>query len=160
MKYLKTILFAVLFASISYSQTYIALNNDNLDKERFAKEETTNKYVKNNKFKNNSMNKEYFKHTVFFWLKDPKNSSHREAFEASLKKFINSSKYIESKHLGMPANTDRDVIDSSYTYCLSLGFSSKENHDMYQNEPAHKLFLEESSTLWKKVLVYDSINML
>ena len=51
------------------------------------------------------------------------------------------------------------VIDSSYTYCLSLGFSSKENQDKYQEEPAHKVFIQESSQLWHKVVVYDSISI-
>lgn len=99
---------------------------------------------------------DFFKHTVFFWLKEPKNELHRKAFETSLKKFINNSIFIKSKHIGVPANTNRDVIDSSYTYCLSLGFNSKEDHDKYQEEAIHKLFIKESKHLWRKVLVYDS----
>lgn len=95
----------------------------------------------------------------FFWLKEPDNKSNREAFEFSLKKFINTSKYIQSKHIGTPANTNREVIDSSYTYCLSLGFSSKEDQDKYQDEEAHKVFIEESADLWCKVVVYDSISI-
>lgn len=102
---------------------------------------------------------DYFKHTVFFWLKEPENQSNREAFESSLKKFINTSIYIQTRHIGVPADTNREVIDSSYTYCLALGFSSKENQDKYQEEPAHKLFIEESSNLWRKVVVYDSISI-
>lgn len=103
---------------------------------------------------------DYFKHTVFFWLKEPENQSNRNAFEASLKKFINTSTYIQSRHIGIPAGTNREVIDGSYTYCLSLGFSSKENQDKYQEEPAHKVFIQESSQLWYKVVVYDSISIL
>ena len=103
---------------------------------------------------------DFFKHTVFFWLKEPDNKSDRAAFETSLKTFINTSVYIQSKHIGTPANTNREVIDSSYTYCLSLGFSSKENQDKYQDEPAHNMFIEESSGLWSKVVVYDSVSIL
>ncbi|MCF7569325.1 Dabb family protein [Sabulilitoribacter arenilitoris] len=102
---------------------------------------------------------DYFKHTVFFWLKEPENQSNRKTFETSLKKFINTSTYIQSKHIGIPAETNREVIDSSYTYCLSLGFSSKENQDKYQEEPAHKVFIQESCQLWHKVVVYDSISI-
>ena len=105
------------------------------------------------------MMSDFFKHTVFFWLKEPNNQSHRAAFETSLKKFIDSSEYIQSKHIGTPANTNREVIDSSYTYCLSLGFSSQEKQDKYQDEPAHKVFIEESSGLWSNVLVYDSVSV-
>lgn len=103
---------------------------------------------------------DFFKHTVFFWLKEPNNQAHRVAFESSLKKFINSSAYIQTKHIGTPAETHREVIDRSYTYCLSLGFVSKENQDKYQDEGAHKVFIEESSQLWEKVLVYDSVSIL
>jgi len=103
--------------------------------------------------------RDFFKHTVFFWLKEPNNPSNREAFKTSLKKFIDSSEYIQTKHIGTPADTNREVIDSSYTYCLSLGFSSKEKQDKYQNEPAHKVFIDESSGLWSKVVVYDSVSI-
>ena len=103
--------------------------------------------------------RDFFKHTVFFWLKEPNNPSKKEAFETSLNKFIDSSEYIQTKHIGTPASTNRGVIDSSYTYCLSLGFSSKEKQDKYQDEPAHKVFIEESSGLWGRVVVYDSISI-
>lgn len=99
-----------------------------------------------------------FIHTVFFWLKNPESKPDREAFEKSLKKFIDQSEFIQTKHLGTPADTDRSVIDNSYTYCLMVSFASKEDHDKYQAEAGHKLFIEESSDLWEKVLVYDSVN--
>ena len=101
-----------------------------------------------------------FIHVVFFWLKNPDSQEDRNKFEASLKKFINSSEYITGKHVGMPADTDRPVIDNSYTYSLILTFENKEMQDKYQEEPAHKLFIKESESLWQKVLVYDSENML
>ena len=73
-----------------------------------------------------------FLHTVYFWLKNPADSSERQRFETSLKKFINSSRCIKSMHLGIPAKTDRPVIDQSYTYCLSLTFENKADQDKYQ----------------------------
>ena len=101
-----------------------------------------------------------FKHMVFFWLKQPKDEVSRKSFETSLKKFLDSSEFIQTKHIGTPANTDRPVIDSSYTYCLMVDFLTKEDHDNYQIEPAHKLFIEESAFLWQKVIVYDSESIL
>src|SRR5690606_12270339 len=59
-----------------------------------------------------------FIHSVYFWLKNPDSKADRAAFEKSLKKFINSSKVIISKHIGMPAPTNREVIDNTYTYSL------------------------------------------
>ena len=103
------------------------------------------------------MKTENFRHTVFFWLKEPKNKLHRNTFETSLKRFIDNSKFVQNKHIGTPAETDRAVIDSTYTYCLSVSFLNKKDHDNYQEESGHVTFIEESSSLWEKVLVYDSV---
>lgn len=107
----------------------------------------------------NSVNKE-FVHTVYFWLKNPADQNDRAKFEKSLKTFINSSKHIRTKHIGVPASTNRPVIDSSYSYCLSLTFASKDDQDKYQEEDVHLVFIKESEQLWEKVLVYDSISIL
>ncbi|ADY53142.1 Stress responsive alpha-beta barrel domain-containing protein [Pseudopedobacter saltans DSM 12145] len=101
-----------------------------------------------------------FVHTVLFWLKNPDSKKDREAFEKSLTKFVNTSVFIKTKHLGVPASTDRPVIDKTYSYCLMVTFDSREMHDKYQEEVAHKVFISESEHLWKKVLIYDSENIL
>lgn len=101
-----------------------------------------------------------FAHSVYIWLHNPTKTEDRMAFESSLTRFINKSGNIQTKHLGVPADTDREVIDNSYTYSLLLTFEDKAAQDRYQEEPAHKQFIEESSKLWKKILVYDSENIL
>ncbi len=106
------------------------------------------------------MEKGKFAHSVFFWLKQPKNKADRAAFEKSLTNFINQSVFIKTKHIGIPADTNREVIDSSYSYSLLLTFENKQDHDSYQEEPNHKQFIKESSHLWEKVMVYDSKNIL
>lgn len=73
--------------------------------------------------------------------------------------FLNS-KYIKTKHIGVPAETNRPVIDRSHTYCLSLTFNSKAQQDQYQDEDIDKLFIKESEMLWEKLLVYDSVSIL
>lgn len=100
-----------------------------------------------------------FAHTVYFWLHNPDNSEDRKAFEISLTNFINQSPYITTKHIGVPAQTNREVIDNSYTYSLLLTFKDKATQDQYQEEPAHKQFIAKSSHLWSKVIVYDSENL-
>lgn len=97
-----------------------------------------------------------FVHAVYFWLKNPDSEEDRKLFESSLLRFINSSEYVMSKHIGKPAATNREVIDNSYTYSLVLSFKDKADQDKYQEESAHKKFIEEASHLWEKVLVYDS----
>lgn len=101
-----------------------------------------------------------FVHTVLFWLKNPNDEKDRATFEASIKKFVHQSGFATQIHVGVPASTNRPVIDASYTYCLTVTFPSKAEHDAYQVEPAHKTFIAESADLWKKVLIYDSVNIL
>ena len=100
-----------------------------------------------------------FVHVVFFWLKNPDNMTDRDNFETSLNKFIDSSKFIMSRHIGTPADTDRPVIDNTWTYSLVLGFKDKEAQQKYQEEEVHMKFIEESEELWQKVQVYDSVRM-
>lgn len=100
-----------------------------------------------------------FVHHVFFWLKHPNDTIDRTSFEASLYNFINRSVYIKTKHFGIAAQTERAVIDNSYTYSLLLTFASKKEHDQYQEEPNHNQFIKESSHLWRKVQVYDSVTI-
>ena len=97
-----------------------------------------------------------FVHVVYFWLKEPSNNDIRQKFTTSLSNFIDNSAFIKSKHLGTPADTNRAVIDNSYTYCLIVTFNSKKDQDKYQAEEGHLKFLEESRNLWEKILVYDS----
>lgn len=101
-----------------------------------------------------------FAHIVYFWLKNPDNQSDREAFKESLFRFINNSEFIKTKMVGTPADTDRGVIDNTYTFSLILTFENKAAQDKYQAEDVHLKFIDESSDLWEKVLVYDSEKVL
>ncbi len=100
-----------------------------------------------------------FTHVVYFWLNNPANAEDRNAFETSLKKFLNNSLYAQTNFIGVPAKTPRDVVDNSYTYSLILTFPSMEIQEKYQEEQSHLLFIEESSHLWRKVQVYDSVGI-
>jgi len=100
-----------------------------------------------------------FTHVVYFYLNNPDNPEDRSAFENSLKKFLDNSLYAKTKFIGIPAETPRNVVDNSYTYSLILSFPSKEIQDKYQKEPAHIVFIEESSQLWEKVQAYDSVGI-
>lgn len=97
-----------------------------------------------------------FAHTVYFWLENPDNAEDRKAFETSLQKFLDNSAYAKTKFIGKPPRASRDVVDGSFTYSLIVTFESAEAQKNYQDEVPHKLFIEESSKLWTKVIVYDS----
>lgn len=98
----------------------------------------------------------HFAHTVYFWLKNPDNPDDRKAFETSLQKFLDNSAYAKTNFIGTPPQASRDVVDGSFTYSLIVTFESAEAQQNYQDEAPHKLFIEESSDLWEKVIVYDS----
>lgn len=97
-----------------------------------------------------------FAHTVYFWLKNPDSQEDCKAFETSLQKFLDNSAYAKTRFIGKPPRASRDVVDGSFTYSLIVTFESAEAQQNYQDEPPHKLFVEESSNLWSKVIVYDS----
>ena len=97
-----------------------------------------------------------FFHIVYFWLVNDSPEVKKE-FLKELTQFIDQVDEIKKVHIGPPANTDREVIDNTYSYNLLITFDSKKEHDIYQEHPAHKKFIENASSLWTKVLVYDSV---
>ena len=100
-----------------------------------------------------------FVHNVYFWLKNPDSPDDRKAFETSLQKFLHASAYAKTHFIGKPPKATREVVDGSFTYSMTVTFESAEAQQNYQTEPPHLLFIEESSKLWTKVLVYDSIGI-
>ena len=100
--------------------------------------------------------KNRFIHHVFFWLKDPSSTEDRDKLIAGLKR-LTKAKTIESAHIGVPANTNRDVIERSYQVSWLLLFKNATDQEIYQTDPVHLKFIEECSTLWEKVVVYDSV---
>ena len=100
-----------------------------------------------------------FAHTVYFWFKNPDNSADKTKFEASLKKFLEDSKFAKTNFIGIPPKAIRDVVDDSFTYSLIVTFDSAEAQEGYQNEEAHLAFIEECKDLWEKVIVYDSFGL-
>lgn len=100
-----------------------------------------------------------FAHTVYFWLEKPDNQENRADFKISLKKFLDNSAYAKTKFIGTPPSASRGVVEGAFTYSLIVAFESAEAQKNYQNEAPHKLFIEESSNLWTKVIVYDATNI-
>lgn len=101
-----------------------------------------------------------FEHVVLFWMNNPENQEERALLEKGMKDLIRSSDFIVSAHIGVPAMTDREVVDNSYTYNYTVTFKSKADQDAYQEEPVHLEFIEQYKHLWGKVQIYDSINIL
>ncbi len=89
-------------------------------------------------------------HNVYFWLKDGVSASFEKGLEALVK-----DQYISTGTFGKPADTDRKVVDSTYSYGLTLMFDSKTAHDRYQDGKVHLDFIKTHAHKWIKVQVYD-----
>lgn len=99
-----------------------------------------------------------FIHHVFFWLKNPDNADDRLMLKEGLEKLL-KIKSIRDAHIGRPADTDRGVIDRSYSLSWMLLFEHAEDQAAYQVDPIHLSFVETCSHLWNKVVVYDSVDV-
>lgn len=98
-----------------------------------------------------------FIHHVFFTLKNPDSVADREALIAGLNGMRSISEF-RMIHIGVPASTNRDVINRAYSISWLLMFDNLEDEEVYQVHPLHKKFVETCSHLWEKVVVYDSEN--
>lgn len=99
-----------------------------------------------------------FIHHVYFFLKNPSSIEDRDKLVGGLKK-LSKVKTIDMFHIGKPANTNRDVIDRSYSVSWMLHFKNEADQESYQTDPIHLEFIEECSSLWQKVIVYDSVDV-
>jgi len=102
--------------------------------------------------------KDVFIHHVYFWLNNPESKTDLDALVAGLKK-LSAVKTIPTFYIGKPADTNRDVIDRSYSVSWMVLFANKADQDSYQVDPIHLKFVEECKHLWKKVVVYDTVNI-
>ena len=100
--------------------------------------------------------KNAFIHHVYFWLNNTASTADLDKLIAGLKK-LSAVKTIQQFHIGVPANTNRAVIENTYAVSWLNVFLSAEDQDVYQTHPLHLKFIEECSHLWSKVKVYDSI---
>ncbi|AHM62417.1 stress responsive alpha-beta barrel domain-containing protein [Flammeovirgaceae bacterium 311] len=98
-----------------------------------------------------------FVHHVFFWLKNPDSSEDRNQLEEGLLE-LEKVDVIRTFHVGVPASTNRPVIERGYALSLLLIFDNLEDQETYQVHPVHERFVKECSHLWSKVVVYDSVD--
>jgi hypothetical protein len=99
-----------------------------------------------------------FIHHVYFWLKNPGSTDDCKQLIEGLNK-LSAAPTIKDFHIGVPAATSREVIDSSYAVSWLLLFKDKEDQDVYQTDPIHLKFIGECAHLWSKVVVYDTVDI-
>jgi hypothetical protein len=98
-----------------------------------------------------------FVHHVFFWLKNSESEEDKSKLLQGLRQ-LESIEVIRTAHVGVPATTSREVIERGYALSLLLIFDNLTDQETYQEHPVHKKFVEECSSLWSKVIVYDAVD--
>ncbi|MEO3405390.1 Dabb family protein [Mucilaginibacter sp. CAU 1740] len=97
-----------------------------------------------------------FVHHVHFWLN---NKADKDKLIEGLNILL-PIPHIRDIHIGVPADTNRDVIDRSYDVSLLILFDSPEAQEAYQVDPTHVIFAEQyAKPLCSKVVVVDSVNI-
>jgi hypothetical protein len=102
--------------------------------------------------------KNIFIHHVYFWLKNADSKADRDKLVEGLTK-LSKVTTIQNFHIGKPADTNRDVIETGYAISWFTQFANAKDQERYQTDPVHLKFIEECSHLWSKVVVYDSVDV-
>ena len=94
-------------------------------------------------------------HHVLFWLKADTTADQKDAFKKGLESLENIET-VKTLHIGTPAPIDRPVVDTTYTFSLTIIFEDLAGHDVYQVHDLHKAFLDQFRVLFEKVVIYDA----
>ena len=98
-------------------------------------------------------------HHALFWLKNPDSQADRARLIEGLQT-LRQIDVIRALHIGVPASTEkRDVVDSSYHVSEVMFFDDVAAQNAYQVHPIHRKFVEDCAHLWRKVIVYDSMDV-
>ena len=97
-----------------------------------------------------------FVHAVYFWLRDDLTAAEVQRFDAGVRS-LRKIDGVRHGYIGVPAPTDRPVIERGYSRALVLVFDDQRAHDAYQVHPVHDTFRTECGSFWKTVRIYDSV---
>ena len=101
-------------------------------------------------------NRTLLAHNVYFSLNDNSEAA-KEKLVAACKKYLNGHPGTVFFAVGvLVRDLDRSVNDRDFDVSLHIVFEGKEAHDRYQKAERHLKFIEENTSNWKKVRVFDS----
>ena len=98
-----------------------------------------------------------FLHMVYFWLRDGGTAEDAARLAEGCRRYLTNIPGVQRLLVGTPAGTPRAVVDNSYAVALLVEFADGAAHDVYQEHPDHKRFVEDCGPLWSRVQVYDSL---
>jgi hypothetical protein len=96
-------------------------------------------------------------HHVFFYMAPDASAADKAALRAGIETLTHISP-IRQWHIGVPAATDRPVIERGYAFSWLTFFDDMEGEAAYQIDPIHLQFIEQHRHLWTKVVIYDPIS--
>ncbi len=102
-------------------------------------------------------NNTVFLHMVYFWLANSDDAEDTRNLVGGCQTYLAGIPGVQRFDVGLPARTQRDVVDNSYDVALVVEFADSAAHDVYQDHPDHLQFIKECSHLWRRVQVYDTI---
>ncbi|MDX2186613.1 MAG: Dabb family protein [Opitutaceae bacterium] len=95
-------------------------------------------------------------HSVYFWLRNDLSAEDKKTFVAGLES-LRGVKTVKQLFIGTPAPlAPRPVVDSTYSYALTIVFDDEAGHDSYQVDPIHQAFVADNKTKWTRVQIYDA----
>jgi hypothetical protein len=95
-------------------------------------------------------------HNVYFSLNDNSDAA-KDRLIAACKKYLSGHPgTVFFAAGGLAKELDRPVNDRDFDVALHVIFESKDAHDRYQKDARHLKFIEENTSNWKKVRVFDS----
>ena len=94
-------------------------------------------------------------HVVYFWLKPDVTEEQKVQFMNNCKKMSDIPEVLNLR-VGVPAGTDRDVVDNSYDVMLIVENADTKGQEAYQVADLHDVFRKENGDLFEKIVIYDS----
>lgn len=96
------------------------------------------------------------RHNVYFWLDPALTAEQKTVFEGGLRALF-AIDVVKSGSFGKSAATPvRPVTQNTFDYALVLEFESVELHNAYQVHPDHDVFVNQFSSWFREVRVYDT----
>ena len=99
-----------------------------------------------------------FVHHVLFYMNAAASDADRAQLLEGLQK-LRGIPAIKLAHIGTPAETERAVIDRTYTYSWLCLFESAAQELSYQQHPIHNEFRRHYAGYWEKVVIYDAVGL-
>ena len=96
-----------------------------------------------------------FVHVVLFWCKPGTADTAKQAMIDYAHKQMPAIPSVRHVWAGHPVASAREVVDSSYDLGLCVIFDDQAEHDVYQVHDLHQKFVQQFSSHWTKVKVFD-----